>query len=624
MIPGQIKQTIIPVNNAESSVLDSVVSPLILRHINFLVVTDVHSWVNGHKHNATLDADYGDVVSFYERLKIKSNLEGKDLFFLMNGDFIDGTGFSSYPPNHLTPILQKMPWDALNIGNHELYRNSTVEYITQPDGFVNFWRGGYLTSNVILKETGVPIGNRSIYLQGVHSDKTILVFGFLYNFQNHCSMTEVEDVETVINSAWFENELKKYEENGTFDAIVVLAHMDAYNDLVDKILNKIRSICGQEVPVQFITGHSHQRKFRKLDNFSTSFEAGRFLDTVGFTSIAFDDNDVSFDHAFIDGNINSFKDALGSTDDLDTENGTKLALLIEETEMKLGLNEVKGCSPKTFYLNYGLEQDNSLWGLFAKKIIPIQLFNRNSSKVFIQNPGGLRYNLYEGEITVNDVITVSPYNDTVWEVASNISGTDFITAFGVPNQADGSAHFSDLPKLIVSGSVDPEKQYDVYSVDFDVAYVKDALENSTKLKFEPFELDQSMSTILVDYIKTETVWQCKEQPEEELEEEKTWQQKFIDFFESFTVVKVIAFIMTFFVILFFGWMFLCRHPHQRLTDEDSLEDEASFGDNSGNDFSTCSDDDGSLFPVSAKTPSSYNGLNSQKSYHSFSDEHAIV
>ena len=91
------------------------------------------------------------------------------------------------------------------------------------------------------------------------------------------------------------------------------------------------------------------------------------------------------------------------------------------------------------------------------------------------------------------------------------------------------------------------------------------------------------------------------------------------------MVKIIAFIMTFFVIIFFGWMFLCRHPHQRLSDEDSVEEEASYGDNSGIDFSTCSDDDGSLFPISAKTPTnSFSGLSS-RSYQTMStEENAIV
>jgi len=124
--------------------------------INIVVVTDVHSWIGRRKrrrgkyvpstgtsnHTAinpdvgsdgvALTADYGDVLSFYRHLQElvrRHNQHPKhrqrDLWFVMNGDFVDGTGLSTIPPNHLTPLLQHMPWDAVNVGNHELYYNGT-------------------------------------------------------------------------------------------------------------------------------------------------------------------------------------------------------------------------------------------------------------------------------------------------------------------------------------------------------------------------------------------------------------------------------------------------------------------------------------------------------------------
>jgi len=58
--------------------------------------------------------------------------------------------------------------------------------------------------------------------------------------------------------------------------------------------------------------------------------------------------------------------------------------------------------------------------------------------------------------------------------------------------------------------------------------------------------------------------------------------------------------MTFFVVMFFGWMFLCRHTHQRLSgdnDDDSAAlDDSGFGDP---DFSD--DDNSSDFPIGGKS-----------------------
>ena len=82
-----------------------------------------------------------------------------------------------------------------------------------------------------MKETNEPIGQRYTFLKGKLQKSTILTFGFLFNFENHCEITEVENVEAVVNSTWFTNVLNKTE--GDFDAIMVLAHMDVADPLVD-------------------------------------------------------------------------------------------------------------------------------------------------------------------------------------------------------------------------------------------------------------------------------------------------------------------------------------------------------------------------------------------------------
>ena len=582
-------------------------SLLVLQDINILIVTDVHSWVAGHPHNDTLNVDYGDVLSLYQRLKVKSINEKKDLFFVMNGDFIDGTGLSSYPPKHLIPILEFMPWDALTIGNHELYRNSTIEYITQPNGFVDFWEGKYLTSNVFLKETNQPIGSRYRILKG-ESGREILTFGFLYDFQNNCEITQVENVEKVVNDSWFLEALG----NDSFDAILVLAHMDAFNPLLDIILAKIRDICGDKMPVQFITGHTHQRKFHQMDPFSISFEAGHYLDTVGFTSLSFNASSANFEHTFIDGNVEDMKELLGmaKSDSFETELGKNLTDLIVATQEELGLNEKLGCSPKTYDVSKGLDEPDSLWGFYTETVVPTEFFKGSDSKLLIQNPGGFRYNLFEGNVTVNDLISLAPYNDTIYLVGEGINGSEFTAAFGETRLVNGD---SVLPQMIVAGKVVADVLYDVYTVDFDVDFTKERLEIATGTTLTPIALDgQTTETLWGAYIKDH--WQCPIlllDPEQE--EEPSWQDKFRDFFESFTVVKMIAFIMTFFVVMFFGWMFLCRHPQQKVSNTDDFESQ-SFDDGSGEVSYDYSDDEStSVFPISAIGANT--ASNGSKSYH---------
>jgi 2',3'-cyclic-nucleotide 2'-phosphodiesterase (5'-nucleotidase family) len=89
--------------------------------INLLVITDDHSWLGGHgRKDSYLNADYGEVLSFYQKLKAYCDSANQDLFFVMNGDWIDGTGLSlDGDISHLVPLIQKMPFDVVNTGNHE-------------------------------------------------------------------------------------------------------------------------------------------------------------------------------------------------------------------------------------------------------------------------------------------------------------------------------------------------------------------------------------------------------------------------------------------------------------------------------------------------------------------------
>lgn len=61
--------------------------------VNVLSLTDTHSWIAGHNTaKEPLNVDYGDVLSFYERLKSHCNEHNMDLWFVVNGDWNDGTG----------------------------------------------------------------------------------------------------------------------------------------------------------------------------------------------------------------------------------------------------------------------------------------------------------------------------------------------------------------------------------------------------------------------------------------------------------------------------------------------------------------------------------------------------
>ena len=346
--------------------------------INVVILTDVHSWLGSHRRQQPkYDADLGDILSFWERLKEDSDENGRDIFLVNNGDFVDGTGLSramdgdNYP-EYLIPLLEKMPYDAVNVGNHELYSKKNIEYMLRPGGYVEWWGDRYLTSNINRVETSlesnvqgetttpeesnVPLGNRYKILNGKSSK--LLTFGFLYNMRGYATGAgiEIEKVQTTVTQQWFVDALIKED----YDAILVLAHMDLVDPLVDVIRSAIRDNIGDDTPVVFVTGHTHYRGVKQLENNTMTFEAGRYLDTVGFVSfpskkIAKDENSPSlFQHRFLDTNNKLlFEDILGfsTVEEGKTKNGKDFSEFISRTRADLGLDKVIGCAPKSYHVN---------------------------------------------------------------------------------------------------------------------------------------------------------------------------------------------------------------------------------------------------------------------------------
>jgi hypothetical protein len=163
--------------------------------------------------------------------------------------------------------------------------------------------------------------------------------------------------------------------------------------------------------------------------------------------------------------------------------------------------------------------------------------------------------------------------------------------------------------------------YQVYTVEFDASFVSNRLSLTTGRIFTPTKLDGITTGILwSNYVKDN--WSCalEDFAVEEGEPENNSWKRFTDFIGTFTPVKMIAFIMTFIVILFFGWMFLCRQTRQHISADD-YEDHSfdnSYDDDSGI-LSQSEDENSSVFPVSPSGTSKGNTL-----YHSISDGNGIV
>lgn len=506
--------------------------------INVIVVTDVHSHIAGHPHEPDRSADYGDVLSFYQHVKSYCDAQGSDLWFFMNGDWIHGTGLAmDGNASMLVPLLEHMPWDAINLGNHETYKSAVVELMR--DDFIPHFGEAFLSSNTLYTETMAPFGQQYRILQG--QNNTLLVFGFLYNLHNPSKLLQVTTVEESIEQEWFRQVLREAD----YDAICVLAHMDNDDPLIVTILNKIREHTDEDMPVQFLTGHTHVRKSRKVEKnlYTHATEAGAFLNTVGFVSFPTHTTAKSVRKGLVtslfrEQFLNASKEVLRETAGVDillTEDGETLSNMINETRTKLGLNDVIGCPPKDYLIDRSIHEEDSIYKLWIDHVVPTQIFKKKCDCAMLISSDNFRYDVRrtgaEDSMTVDDIVAVAPYMEPVvyvgevpeWAVRRVNDSMNTLSNF----------HKRRLPDYILVGKFedysDHSRPYKLYTLEYNLPEIVEDLKH-LQISVSPVRTELKDTLYWLNY--AEQAWKCKDhrQPKQvtpwfvdikELDEEKT-------------------------------------------------------------------------------------------------------
>ena len=393
--------------------------PIVWRGINILHLTDVHSFIAGNRHEG-VDADYGDLTSFVRHLHETADARGVDLFVLNTGDLVDGTGMSDATPvagEFLAPILQRIPYDGLTIGNHELYEDSTVDNL-RDSGFLGTFGERVVTSNQWYTATGAPIGGSQATVLEGRNGARLLAFGFLFDFTGTSPGTVVERVADVVLEPWFTEAVATAAD--TVDGIVIMAHMGWLDSAIEIIRSAIRAAApatAAELPIAFLAGHTHVRIFRRLDDHAAVLESGRYFDCIGLLSFTPAEQQTWFDFDYLTTNVENLQ-LLSERDAVSfpTADGELVKEEIRAVREKFGLDEVVGCTPvgvARWRRREDLAQPDSLWRLALTEVIPSTVFTPpgNASQILIAGSGGIRYDIFAGEVTRDDTVIVSPFRD---------------------------------------------------------------------------------------------------------------------------------------------------------------------------------------------------------------------
>ncbi len=500
----------VPVGNAgranyqtESQPLDPLSAAVEWRDINILHLTDVHSFIAGNRHEG-VDADYGDLVSFISHMQDRASERGVELFVINTGDLVDGTGMSDATPiagEFLTPILRMVPYDALTIGNHELYEDSTVDNLRKPGGLLEHFGERCITSNQFYRPLGSVASNRTAVeqqieplsvrytvLRGRNSGRDLLAFGFLFNFGSFSPNSFVQWVEQAVAEPWFAQAVATHATDVA--GVAVLAHMGWTDEAVEVIRAAIRAAPGgAHLPMVVLAGHTHIRVFSRLDENAALLESGRYFDTIGM--IGFDTpssaavSSTWFEYDYLATNVENLA-AVAQVEpgDFPLPAGALVKEEILRVREMFALDEVLGCTPADapdrYFRRNELDAPDSLWRLALEEVIPAVVFEPafNPTQILVAGTGGLRFDIFAGELTRDDTMIVSPFRDRFHLFADLSSDEAIVVVESLGAAVPGEPR---LPSMVASSAPDPGSldRYSLIALDYDLARVRDAVRQAT-------------------------------------------------------------------------------------------------------------------------------------------------
>ncbi|KAI9747961.1 MAG: Calcium-transporting ATPase 10, plasma membrane-type [Chaenotheca gracillima] len=395
--------------------------------LNFLHTTDSHGWHAGHLQEPSYSADWGDYISFSQRMKERAKENGVDLLVIDTGDRVEGNGLydGSTPKGMFTSdVFREQDVDVLTSGNHELYKKRTAEreYLQTVPNF----KGNYLASNIDILDPKsgdkVPLAPRFRKFTTENQGIRILAFGFLFDFTGNYNNTFVQPVEKTVQERWFQDAIRDKD----VDLILVAGHVAVRSKEYNAVHKAIRQV-KWDTPIQFFGGHTHIRDYVKYDAKSYALESGRYMETVGFMSISGlntggKSSDVSasanpkFSRRYIDNNLFSF---LGHTrlneSDFHTEHGKNVSNYIRDARKSLKLDQVHGCAPHDYWLNRApFPSKYSALSLMQNHVLPEMVVDdgrEDKERMILINSGAIRFDIFKGTFTKDTSFIVSPFQN---------------------------------------------------------------------------------------------------------------------------------------------------------------------------------------------------------------------
>ena len=185
----------------------------------------------------------------------------------------------------------------------------------------------------------------------------------------------------------------------------------------------------------YFSGHAHVRDCLRFDDRSQVLASGRYLETLGFTSLKLPsspstvDENLHITRQYLDTNLATYHcHSHTSTANFSTPKGKKVQHLLDTYERSFNLSYTYGVAPHSFYLNrYPPDHKMSLINLYATQVFQTVLAPPPTSSslgareterepVFLFNTGAARFDIFKGNFTRDDQLAVIPFENGLWSI----------------------------------------------------------------------------------------------------------------------------------------------------------------------------------------------------------------
>jgi len=324
------------------------------------------------------------------------------------GDLYQGTAISNLTTGKpVTAMLKAMGLEASAIGNHEFdWGINNINAWSKEGGF------SFLAANIVKKGTEERVSYAQPYKVVERNGAKIGLIGISTLETATSTLAEnVKDVDFLdpVDTVAKWNKVLRETEN--VDAVVVIAHAGAYQDINTKeITGEAADIAKVEGVDAVIAGHNHSVVSGEVNGVPVVEGGynGRALAKLTFT---FDHSNKLID---VEPSVDVF---LGKEATLPVDEN----VLKEVNDMNSGLSEILG--QKVTSLKERLSHDDKNTAVTPLGVTVAETMRKIvGTEIAVTNGGGIRRSLEQGNVTIGDMYEILPFDNTI--VTLDVKGSD--------------------------------------------------------------------------------------------------------------------------------------------------------------------------------------------------------